>query len=436
VGGSAMRPGGRLAGAIEVLQDVLARHRPAPDALKDWGRAHRFAGAGDRAAIGNLVFDALRGRALYARMMDSDTPRALALAALRWEWHANPDTIAAWCDEPHGPGPLQAAEHARLDAPPPAGLPAWVQGNYPDWLVGSFARAFGEHAWAEGAGLSRRAPVDLRVNTLKATRDKVLKALARARPEPGPWSPYSVRIPPPVRDGRAPNVEAEAAHARGWFEVQDAGSQVAALMTAAEPGHQVADVCAGAGGKTLALAAQMANRGQVHAYDSDRHRLRPIFDRLKRAGARNVQVIPADEPERLEALKGGMDVVLVDAPCSGSGSWRRRPDAKWRLTPEALQRRITEQTQALDTGAALVKPAGKLVYVTCSVLPEENGDQIAAFLRRHPGFSVVPYTDVWRAAIASEPPPSADGSDETLLLTPARHDTDGFFIAVLVKREG
>jgi 16S rRNA (cytosine967-C5)-methyltransferase len=204
--------------------------------------------------------------------------------------------LPAWCDEPHGPGPLEAAERARLEAPPPAGLPAWVQGNYPEWLAGSFERAFGEHAWAEGAGLSRRAPVDLRVNTLKATRDKVLKALARARPEPGPWSPFAVRIPPPVRDGRTPNVEAEAAHARGWFEVQDAGSQVAALMTAAEPGHQVADVCAGAGGKTLALAAQMANRGQIHAYDADRHRLRPIFDRLKRAGARNVQVIPADEP--------------------------------------------------------------------------------------------------------------------------------------------
>jgi 16S rRNA (cytosine967-C5)-methyltransferase len=242
--------------------------------------------------------------------------------------------------------------------------------------------------------------------------------------------------PHSLRDGRSPNVEAEPAHARGWFEVQDAGSQVAALMTAAQPGQQVADICAGAGGKTLALAAQMANRGQIHAYDADRHRLRPIFERLKRAGARNVQVIPADEPQRLAALGQGMDVVLVDAPCSGSGSWRRRPDAKWRLTPEALERRLAEQTKALDQGAPLVKPGGRLVYVTCSVLPQENADQVAAFLARHGDFSLVPYANVWRAALASEPPPSADGSDETLLLTPARHDTDGFFIAVLVKREG
>jgi 16S rRNA (cytosine967-C5)-methyltransferase len=429
-----MRPGGRLSAAIEVLEDVLTRHRPAPEALKEWGRVHRFAGAGDRAAIGNLVFDALRGRALYARLIDADTPRALALAALGWEWRADPDTIAVWCEEAHGPGPLGEAERARLEAPPPAGLPAWVQGNYPEWLAGSFERAFGERAMAEGAGLSRRAPVDLRVNTLKATRDKVLKALARAHAEAGPWSPFSVRIAPPVRDGRAPNVEAEAAHARGWFEVQDAGSQVAALMTAAEPGHQVADICAGAGGKTLALAAQMANRGQIHAFDTDRHRLRPIFDRLKRAGVRNVQVIPAGEPQRLDGLKLGMDTVLVDAPCSGSGSWRRRPDAKWRLSRDALERRIAEQAGALDRGADLVKPQGRLVYVTCSVLPEENGDQVAAFLERHPDFAVVPYSDVWRAAIASEPPASADGSEHTLLLTPARHGTDGFFVAVLVRK--
>jgi 16S rRNA (cytosine967-C5)-methyltransferase len=431
-----MRPGGRLAAAIEVLEDVIARHRPAPDALKEWGRAHRFAGAGDRAAIGNLVFDALRGRALYSRLMDSDAPRGLALAALRWEWGIGLEAIAAWCEQAHGPGPLDAAERDLLDRPPPAGLPAWVQGSYPEWLAPSFERAFGENAIAEGAGLSRRAPVDLRVNTLKASRDKVLKALARCGAEPGPWSPFAVRIPPPERDGRTPNVEVEPAHARGWFEVQDAGSQVAALMTAAQPGQQVVDVCAGAGGKTLALSALMDNRGQIHAYDADRHRLRPIFERLKRAGARNVQVIPADAPERLEALKAGADVVLVDAPCSGSGSWRRRPDAKWRLSPEALERRRAEQAGALDQGAGLVKPGGRLVYVTCSVLPEENADQVEAFLTGHADFAVVPYHEVWRAALASEPPPSADGSDATLLLTPASHGTDGFFIAVLARKEG
>jgi 16S rRNA (cytosine967-C5)-methyltransferase len=270
-------------------------------------------------------------------------------------------------------GRARGRRRARLEAEPPAGLPAWVEGNYPEWLAGSFERAFGEDAVSEGAGLSRRAPVDLRVNTLKATRDKVLKALARAGAEAGPWSPFAVRIPASVGDGRTPNVEAEPAHARGWFEVQDAGSQVAALMTAAQPGQQVVDVCAGAGGKTLALAAQMANKGQIHAYDADRHRLRPIFERLKRAGARNVQVIPADEPQKLEGLERGADVVLVDAPCSGSGSWRRRPDAKWRLSPEALERRVAEQTEALERGRGAGE-AGRAAGL-CDLLGAAGGER-------------------------------------------------------------
>lgn len=426
-----MRPGGRLQAAVEVLEEVLLRHRPAAGALKDWGRGHRFAGSADRAAIGNLVYDVLRGKALYSHLMQNEAPRALALAALRWEWHIGPEILAEWASEAHGPGPLSETEAARLDALPQSGLPAWVEGNYPEWLAASFERAFGERAFAQGAGLSRRAPVDLRVNTLKADRAKVLKPLAKYGASPGPWSPFAIRIPPPKGDGRMPNVEAEPAHAKGWFEVQDAGSQVAALLTSAEPGFQVADICAGAGGKTLALAAQMANRGQIHAHDADRHRLKPVFERLQRAGARNVQVIPADERERLSSLSMRMDVVLVDAPCSGSGAWRRKPDAKWRITPSSLERRRDEQASVLEDGARLVKPGGRLVYVTCSVLPEENGDQVAQFLARHPEFRPLPYAQVWRQAVASQPPRSADGSSETLLMTPLDHDTDGFFIAVL-----
>ncbi len=267
-----------------------------------------------------------------------------------------------------------------LGRPGPDAAPDWVKGDYPQWLAPAFARAFAERAAAEGAGLARRAPVDLRANTLKANRDKVLAALRKFGAEAGPLSPWAVRIPPPSAAGRSPNVEVEPAHARGWFEVQDAASQVAALMTAARPGMQVADICAGAGGKTLALAAMMQNKGQIHAHDADRHRLKPIFERLKRAGARNVQVIPADEGERLAALAGRMDVVLVDAPCSGSGSWRRKPDAKWRLTPKALEDRLADQRAVLAAAFPLVKPGGRLVYVTCSVLPRENGDQVTPSL--------------------------------------------------------
>ena len=300
----------------------------------------------------------------------------------------------------------------------------------PEWLMPSFVAAFGDRAAEEGAGLAMRAPVDLRVNTLKANREEVLQALQKFNAAPGPLSPHAVRIPPPGPQARNANVEAEPAHGRGWYEMQDAASQVAALMSGAKPGELVADICAGAGGKTLALAAMMQNEGKLIAHDADRHRLRPIFERLQRAGAEMVEVVAADEGEKLRNL-GGFDCVLVDAPCSGSGAWRRKPDAKWRLTQKQLRQRISDQEDVLERGAKLVKSGGRLVYITCSVLPDENGSQIAEFLQKHSNYKIIPYTEQWRSAIGSEPPVSADGSSKTLLLSPARHGTDGFFIAVL-----
>ncbi|HJU30187.1 MAG TPA: RsmB/NOP family class I SAM-dependent RNA methyltransferase, partial [Hyphomicrobiaceae bacterium] len=326
-------------------------------------------------------------------------------------------------------------ERQALSGGVPANAPAAVRGDYPDWLEPSFARAFGEAAGEEGAALARRAPVDLRVNTLKADRDKVLKALARFAPIVTPFSPVGVRLPAPDGPGRQPNVEAEIGHGRGWYEVQDEGSQLAALMAAAAPREQVLDICAGAGGKTLAFAAAMRNTGQIYAYDEDATRLRPILERLKRAGARNVQVLPAGDEAALAALGPRFDLVFIDAPCTGSGAWRRRPDAKWRLKPANLAQREEEQARLLETGAALVKPGGRLVYATCSVLPQENGDRVAAFLANHSGFETLPWRESWARGVSGDPPPpSADGSDATLLLTPARHGTDGFFIATLLRR--
>ncbi len=312
----------------------------------------------------------------------------------------------------------------------------WIAGDYPQWLDVSFARAFGEERIDQGRSLATRAPVDLRVNTLKASRGKVLRALEKLGAAEGPLSPHCVRLPVPAPDGRTPNVEAEPAHGKGWFEVQDAGSQVSALLSGAAPGEQVADICAGAGGKTLALAAMMQNRGQIHAHDQDKHRLRPIFERMGRAGARNIQVIPSDAPQRLDALAGRLDAVFIDAPCSGSGVWRRKPDAKWRLKPEALQRRRAEQAALLDRGAGLVRAGGRIVYVTCSVLPEENGDQIGQFLNRRPDFRLAPFANTWAKAIGPAPPRSADGAEGTLLLTPRDHATDGFFIGIVEQQQG
>jgi 16S rRNA (cytosine967-C5)-methyltransferase len=227
-------------------------------------------------------------------------------------------------------------------------------------------------------------------------------------------------------------VEAEPGHGKGWYEVQDEGSQIAALMAGAAPRLQVLDLCAGGGGKTLAFAAAMRNTGQVYAYDDDAQRLRPIFERLKRAGVRNVQVMTAGDTAALQALGARFDMVCVDAPCTGTGAWRRRPDAKWRLKPANLAQRIEEQRALLALAAPLVKAGGRLIYITCSVLPEENDDQIAWLAAAHPELAMLPWRQAW-ADLGSEPPLSA-GSGDALLLTPARHHTDGFFVACLQRR--
>jgi 16S rRNA (cytosine967-C5)-methyltransferase len=429
-----MRQGAHIKAAVEVLQEILERHRPAAMALSDWGKSHRFAGSGDRAAIGNLVYDALRRKRSFGAQLGSETPRAIALAAAPSALGFTvAEVIAAADGSPYALEPLSEAEQAALSREPPADAPAPVLGDFPDWLEPSLRRAFGDDVVPETQGLARRAPVDLRVNTLKADRERVLKALARFSPLATPLSPVGVRLPAPQGTGRQPNVESEVAHGRGWYEVQDEGSQVAALMAGVGPRQQVFDICAGGGGKTLAFSALMQNTGQVYAYDDDAARLRPIFERLKRAGARNVQVMRAGDAAALEALGPRFDVVFCDAPCTGSGAWRRRPDAKWRLKPANLSQRVEEQRAILALATPLVKPGGRLVYVTCSVLPEENNDQVEWFLSNHPGFAELPWAEAWRSALSSEPLPSAGRIGESLLLTPARHGTDGFFISVMTR---
>ncbi|MBT3071337.1 RsmB/NOP family class I SAM-dependent RNA methyltransferase [Rhodomicrobium sp. Az07] len=429
-----MQPGARLQAAIEILSEIRDRGRPASVALADWGRAHRFAGSGDRAWIGNLVYDSMRRKGSLAFLMDSDEPRAVALAALRRSWDLTTDDIAALCSgDLHAPEPLTAAEVGGLGRTDISNAPDHIQGDYPEWLSTSFAAAFGARAVEEGQALARRAPVDLRVNTLKATRDKVLKAFDRHHAVETPWSPIGVRLPPREGGARNPNVEADPAHGKGWFEVQDEGSQIAALIADAQPRMQVADICAGSGGKTLALAAHMQNTGQIYAYDADATRFRPIFERLKRAGARNVQTLQPGDAAGLDALAGHMDLVLVDAPCTGTGVWRRKPDAKWRLSPAQFDERVATQSALLDIAANLLKPGGTLAYVTCSVLPEENQRQIEAFLARTPGFEAVDVARRARDVLGETIETAYAGEGYGLLLTPARHTTDGFFIALLVK---
>jgi 16S rRNA (cytosine967-C5)-methyltransferase len=423
---------GRIAAAIAVLADLDAHKRPVAEALKAWGLANRFAGAGDRAAIGNLVYDALRRRLSHAYAMGEDTPRALVLSVVVREWG---ETVTGLNDafggDRFGPPPITPEEEARLTATDPlAGAPDHVRGDIPEWAAPHLAESFGDDWLAEAQALAGRPPLDLRVNTLKAARDKVVRALSRLAPEAELRLTEGVRFPAGERDSRTPNVQSEEGYLKGWFEVQDFGSQVVATLAGARGGEQVLDLCAGAGGKTLAMAAAMQNRGQIFAYDSDRTRLAPIYDRLKRAGVRNVQVRAPGEGV-LDDLVGKLDRVVVDAPCTGSGTWRRQPTAKWKLTPEQLALRLEEQAAILERAATFVKPGGTLVYITCSVLPAENAQQAGAFLAAHPDFAAIPGNKLWMSHFAGTRLRARFSAEGGIAVTPHTTGTDGFYVIAM-----
>jgi len=431
-----MTPSARLSAAIEVFAEIESRRRPAADVLKDWGLSHRFAGSGDRAAIAGLVYDALRRRASSTWLMGETSARAALLGMLRLERHFDVAAIAALCSGGRfAPAPLTPAERQVLETDALPHAPLHVQGDYPEWLDPHLARVFGDERAAEGAALSRRAPLDLRVNTLVMSREEALRKLEHLDVGPARWSPVGLRMQLDA-DAKSPAIHAEPLFRKGAVEIQDEGSQLAALLAGARPGEQVIDLAAGAGGKALALAAAMANRGQIYATDIDKRQLAPIHERIARAGARNIQVrTPRGASDVLSDLHGRADLVLIDAPCTGTGTWRRNPDAKWRVRPGALKDRLQRQTALLDRAAILVKPGGRIAYVTCSMLAEENGDQVRGFLDRNAEFSVEKPAAVAqvlgdRAYLFQR---AALISDEGLLMTPRRTETDGFFVSVMTR---
>ena len=432
-----MRPAGRLEAAITILENHAQAQYPARLVLSTWARGNRFAGSKDRAAIANLVFDVLRRSTSYAAYMGSKEPRALALAAFLDGWGFTLDELDEMCDGgQYAPQPLSDEERAGLtqlqgdqtpDSPPAAlaDIPAWI---YP-----SFEQVFGDRSLEEGQALALRAPIDLRVNRLKIKRSTLLKKLEEFEAEAPDDLIDNVRIPASIGAQKSPRLDMLDAYHKGWFEIQDKGSQIVSVLTGVKAGMQVLDLCAGSGGKTLAMAALMENRGQIHAYDNEEKRLSPMSERLHRAGAHNVKVLPSNNQGVLDKLNDKMDVVLVDAPCTGSGTWRRKPDSKWRLTQAQLDERLLEQRAVLEQGAKAVKPDGRMVYVTCSVLPQENADQVGSFLETHPGFSLISPEKIWNEAQSAPLPDSAISAENMLQLTPAHNGTDGFFVAILQK---
>jgi 16S rRNA (cytosine967-C5)-methyltransferase len=432
--GCVLTPGAQIAAVIEILTAIDVEGRPADDVAADYFRRRRYIGAKDRAKISNHVYGVLRHRAALdwwiARHAMETGPRSRALAGLVLVERWRPDAIRECCDgDRFRPARLDRAEERLVRDLATRTLrhsemPRAVANDLPEWLEPHLERVFGKGLEREMAALNAAATTDLRVNLLKADREAARRALAEegAAAEPTPLSPIGLRLRDRVPLGNLATFE------QGLVEVQDEGSQIAALLVDARPGMRVVDFCAGAGGKTLALAAAMANRGKLVACEVSQRRLERAARRLRRAGVTNVErrVLGSERDKWVKRHAGSFDRVFVDVPCLGTGTWRRNPDAKWRMGPQDLAELVERQQQILRSAARLVRPGGRLLYATCSLLREEDEAQAEAFLAASPDFSPMPVTEVWRATIGGASP----GGEQYLRLTPARHGTDGFFVAM------
>lgn len=429
-----MTPGARIQAVIELLSEILPLTKPADQVITGYFRQKRFIGSSDRRDISETTYHILRNRlslvwlGQQVSLVGSDDPasqaRILALIYLICEKKANLQTI--FDGEKYSPSPLTKIENLVAQRLPSVSLekaPLYVQLNLPEWLLQRFQQTFQENLADEVAALNRQASLDLRVNTLKTTREEVLATLKKEgiQATETPWSPVGIRLAQrrPLPD--------HPLWQRGLIEVQDEGSQLVSRLTDVKPGMMVLDYCAGAGGKTLSMAAMMKNQGRIMATDTVSWRLDRSRERLRRAGVHNVECRVLNEAGNrwIKRQANRFDRVLVDVPCSGTGTWRRNPDLKGRLSESDLTELLEKQHQILTTVAPLLKKGGRLIYVTCSVLRAENHEQIERFLAEHDTFKVIPYQQV--SDQLSLPITDSD----LLQLTPHQHNVDGFFCAVL-----
>jgi 16S rRNA (cytosine967-C5)-methyltransferase len=437
-----MTPAARLAATIELLGLVEATPRPADATVSTYFRARRYIGSKDRAAIAGASYRIMRRHARLSWWLERSgaepSPRGLALADLLVGERIDAAVVEnLFSGGAYAPDSLSRDERALVRqlsghtlAHPE--MPESAAAECPPWAEPELRRALGAQFSAEMAALEGPAPLDLRVNPLKADRATVLAGLRAQgiQAEPTRLSPFGIRV-----EGR-PAIAALALYKEGAIEIQDEGSQLVALMVDARPGQQVVDFCAGAGGKTLAVAAAMANKGRVIATDVLAGRLMRARERFRRAGIHNIQARPlvGETDPWIKRHKGSFDRVLVDAPCSGTGTWRRNPDMRWRPLGPGLGELVPLQARLLQSAARLVRPGGRLIYATCSLLPTENQDQAEGFLASHPDFVAKDAGLIWRDTVAAsgcnpEPPPGP-----YLSLSPARDGTDGFFAAIFERK--
>ncbi|MBI1397748.1 MAG: methyltransferase [Betaproteobacteria bacterium] len=408
--------------AVGALAAVLPLERPADAALRAWFRAHPKLGSRDRGFVADAVFATLRHMRRLEHLTARRDPRGLLLGALVFVLGRQVGALRGVIRDTET-GWLAEAKARQADAPP---LPDDVRLSLPPWLHARLVATYGPvQANAIGASLLESAPLDLRVNTLLARRDDVIATLRADGfdAQPTPLSPTGIRL----RDKGG--LERHDVIATGLAEVQDEGSQLVAMLMQARRGQMVVDFCAGAGGKTLALGAAMRSEGRLYAFDTSERRLANLKPRLRRSGLSNVhpQLIASENDTRVKRLAGRIDAVLVDAPCSGTGTLRRNPDLKWRMHPGALEELATKQRAILQAAARLVRPGGRLVYATCSLLPEENENVVSAFLDGTAGWC----TRDALAILASQGVTLEHVTPPCLGLLPHLHGTDGFFAAVL-----
>lgn len=426
-----MTPAARLSAAMEIL-DEIAEGRVADRVLKHWAKYNRYAGSKDRAAIQARVFDVLRNRSLYAHAMNAETPRALILGSLVAGDAMSIDEIKTLCDGGRfAPDVISGEEETLLSTHGErvAAMSDHARANVPEWLVPELREALGDAFLKEMTALNDRAPVDIRVNVAKGDVASAQAALAEEGIETDrmTMSPWGLRAQQPARVTHTDTFK------NGFVEIQDEGSQLTCLLANATPGELIIDLCAGAGGKALSLAACLDGQGQVLACDIDARRLGRLKPRARRAKTEIIQTKPLHgfdpnvaDPD-LGELEARADCVIVDAPCTGSGAWRRHPESRWHLTPEKLAGYKALQAEVLLRGARLVRPGGRLVYVTCSVLRSENDDQIDGFLQKYPEFTERDWRDNWPAGVAMPDAPAGP----RLRLSPATTNTDGFFVCIL-----
>jgi tRNA and rRNA cytosine-C5-methylases len=429
-----MTPAARLAAAIELLDEIDSARRPADQVASFYFRGRRYIGSKDRRAVAETVWRVLRRKARidwWLGFLDHPADaRARVFADLAFEGGSLTPELFQGAHSAPSPGKeerrlvdqLKGRDIFNRD------MPAWVKGEFPEWLTPRLEEVWGEAMGREVAAMRDEAPLDLRVNTLKTTRDEALVALKKEgiAAEPCALSPIGLRL-----KSRVALVQVQAWR-DGLIEVQDEGSQLVALVADARPGQAVVDYCAGAGGKTLALAAAMRNKGRLVACDVAEWRVDKAQERLRRNGVHNVtrRVISGESDKWIKRNAGSYDRVLVDAPCTGTGTWRRNPDAKWQLGESDVLELVERQKAILASAARLTRPGGRVIYATCSILPEENERQVEAFLASHPDYAARPVPELW-ADLAETPCPVAG---PWLRLSPLSHGTDGFFAAVLERK--